>query len=199
MPDVPLFCRHNRFAADCPICSKDAQPAVAEPGASRGTRATRASGGRRSRQGATAAQVRGPYAAAGPYQHEGTSYEVRLERVPGGLRLAEWSGEELRRRAPVLPARDLSALLAGAAEKGILAEGDLARIAAGHGDPVSRGRSGELREELRAEALEGDLVRIGRWLYRPGTDRWELQEAPPMLPAARYAEAFAGLSGQPEE
>ena len=24
----PLFCRHNRFAADCPICAKDGLPAA---------------------------------------------------------------------------------------------------------------------------------------------------------------------------
>ena len=187
---MPLFCRHNRFTADCPICSKKATPA--NP-ASRGSRS---SPGRRSRQTAVAApQVRGPYAAAGPYEHDGTSYEVRLERVPGGLRLAEWAGEELRRRAPVLAAADLAALLSAAAEKGLLGEREMERIAGGDGDPVSRGRSGELREELRVEALEGDRVRIGRWLYRPGTNQWELQEAPPMLPAARYAEALAGMSG----
>jgi hypothetical protein len=189
---VPLFCRHNRFTADCPICSKDAAPA--KPTA----RSTRSSGGRRSRQSAVAApSVRGPYAAAGPYEHEGTSYEVRLERVPGGLRLAEWTGEELRRRAPVLAAGDLAKLVAAAAEKGLLGEGELARIATGNGEAVSRGRSGELREELRVETLEGDRVRIGRWLYRPGTGEWELQQAPPMLPAARYAEALAGMSDQP--
>jgi hypothetical protein len=141
--------------------------------------------------------VRGPYAAAGPYEDEGKRYEVRLERVPGGLRLAEWSGEELRRRAPVLAAGDLATLVAGAAEKGLLDEGDLARIAAGGGESVSRGRSGELKEELRVESLEDGRVRIGRWLYRPGTREWELQQAPPMLPSARYAEALAGMSDQP--
>ena len=47
------------------------------------------------------------------------------------------------------------------------------------------------------EALEDDRVRIGRWLYRPGTGQWELQQAPPMLPAARYAEALAGVSEPP--
>ena len=33
-------------------------------------------------------------------------------------------------------------------------------------------------------------MRIARWIFRPGAD-WELQEAPPMLPAARFAEALA--------
>jgi hypothetical protein len=32
-------------------------------------------------------------------------------------------------------------------------------------------------------------VRVGRWLFWPGRG-WELQEAPPMFPAARYAEAL---------
>ena len=192
---MSLFCRHNRFTADCPICSKDM------PGASTAPRATRSSSGRKARQASTASaapKVRGPYAAAGPYEDEGTSYEVRLERVPGGLRLAEWSGEELRRRAPVLAVADLGALLTGAAEKGLLGEGELARIAAGGGEAVSKGRSGELREELRVESLEGGRLRIGRWLYRPGTGEWELQHAPPMLPAGRYAEALAGVS-EPQE
>lgn len=189
---MSLFCRHNRFTVDCPICSKDAAPA--QPTRS-GT--TRTGTRRKSAAPAPAPQVRGPYAAAGPYEHDGTSYEVRLERVPGGLRLAEWEGEQLRRRAPVLAAADLPTLVAGAAEKGVLGEGDVARIAAGGGDPVSPGRSGELRDELRVEMLENGRVRVGRWLYRPGTSEWELQEAPPMLPSSRYAEAFAGMSGQP--
>jgi hypothetical protein len=184
---VSLFCRHNRYTADCPICSKDT------PLAAPASRGSRPAGARKPRT-AVAPQVRGPYAAAGPYTDADTSYEVRLERVPGGLRLAEWAGEQLRRRAPVLDAGDLAGLLEVAAEKGLLGEGDLARIAAGGGDPVSRGRSGELREELRVEALGDGRLRIGRWLYRPGTREWELQEAPPMLPAARYAEALAGMS-----
>ena len=138
--------------------------------------------------------MRGPYSAAGPYDDGGVSYEVRLERVPGGLRLAEWSGGELRRRAPVLDGAGLETLLGGAAEQGLLGEGELACIAAGGGRGVSPGRSGEMRDELRVEALADDRIRIGRWLYRPGTGQWELQQAPPMLPASRYAEALAGVS-----
>jgi len=143
--------------------------------------------------------VRGPYAAAGPYEDDGARYEVRLERVPGGLRLAEWEDGFMRRRAPVMEAGDLPGLISGAAEKGLLGEGDLARIAAGDGTGVSRGRSGEMREELRLEELEGGRIRIGRWLYRPGTAIWNLQDAPPMLPAARYAEALAGVPGVRKE
>ena len=94
------------------------------------------------------------------------------------------------------PPEDLAALVAAAAEKGLLGEGDLARIAARRRRRrVSRGRSGELRDELRVEALEGDR-RADRPLALPARRRpWELQEAPPMLPAARYAEALAGMSG----
>ena len=41
---VPTFCRHNRFAANCPICSREAdeaQAALRRPKASRPARATR--------------------------------------------------------------------------------------------------------------------------------------------------------------
>ena len=47
---------------------------------------------------------RGPYAAAGPY--EGGA-EVRLERVPGGLRLARWQAGQIDRSAPELSAADV--------------------------------------------------------------------------------------------
>ena len=95
---------------------------------------------------------------------------MRLERVPGGLRLAEWAGGELRRRAPVLAADDLPALVRRAPRRGRCsprASWRASRRAAD--DAVSRGRSGELRDELRVEPLDGDRVRIGRWLFRPGT------------------------------
>jgi hypothetical protein len=39
------------------------------------------------------------------------------------------------------------------------------------------------------EALEGGRVRVARWIDRPNSG-WELQEAPVMLPAQRYAEAL---------
>ncbi|HKP91907.1 MAG TPA: hypothetical protein VJT75_18210, partial [Thermoleophilaceae bacterium] len=54
---------------------------------------------------------------------------------------------------------------------------------------ASAGRSGDLREELRVEPLDGGRVRVGRWLLYPSRG-WELQDAPPMMPAARYAEAL---------
>ena len=146
----------------------------------------------------------GPHVSAGPYRDGEDSYDVRLERVPGGVRLAEWDSSGLRRRAPVLAAADVPALLRGAA--GVLDERDAARLAealraqpegpgagaSGDGAAVgvSRGRSGDFKEELRVEMLGEARVRIGRWVLRPGSG-WELQDAPPMLPAARYAEALA--------
>jgi hypothetical protein len=142
--------------------------------------------------------VQGPYANAGPYPAEDGHYEVRLERVPGGLRLAAWVAGGIRRAAPVLAAADLGRLVAQASERGVLgadAERLLGAVArAGDAVPiggsgVSPGRSGELRDELRVEALEEGRVRIARWILRPNRG-WQLQEAPVMLPAARYAEAL---------
>ena len=57
----------------------------------------------------------------------------------------------------------------------------------------SPGRTGELRDELRVECLDAGRVRIARWIARPGRG-WELQDAPVMLPAARYAEALASAA-----
>ncbi|MEX2412365.1 MAG: hypothetical protein WD399_01770, partial [Thermoleophilaceae bacterium] len=77
---------------------------------------------------------------------------------------------------------------------------DAARLVAAIGAPpdpraggdagVSRGRSGDFKEELRIERLQDGLLRVARWVLRPAIG-WELQDAPPMLPAARYAEALA--------
>ena len=129
-------------------------------------------------------------------------YEVRLERVPGGARLAEWSGSRLRPRAPVLAVEDLPALVAGAT--GALAARDAEALAraldieaelepGGYG--VSRGRTGDFKEELCAEPLDGGRLRVARWVLRPGSG-WALQDAPPMLPAARFAEALADAAGK---
>ena len=43
------------------------------------------------------------------------------------------------------------------------------------------------------EALEHGRVRVGRWVLRPAQG-WQLQEAPPMLPAERYAEAIGAAA-----
>jgi hypothetical protein len=197
-----LFCRHNRFTADCPICSKGTVLDSAKPGP-RPRPARPAGGGKRSRGGSGATRVSrvvtGPYASAGPYQDEqGDSYDVRLERVPGGVRLAEWASGQIRRRAPVLAADGLAPLVTAVGERDVLAQPDADKLAAAattapgaergtHG--VSRGRTGDMQEELRVERLEGERLRIARWILRPGAG-WELQEAPVMLPAARYAEAI---------
>ena len=226
---VPLFCRHNRFTADCPICSKGTALDPGRGGRRRspGTSTTRG----RSERGRAAPAFSGPQVSAGPYEDsQGVRYLVRLERVPGGLRLGEWAGSELRRRAPVLVARDLSGLIAAAAD--VLPERDAATLAAAVGielgdeddggvagatagsvdgaaggaaagsvdgsaaEPgVSRGRAGDFREELRVEPLAGGRLRIGRWMLRPGGD-WELRDAAPMLPAARYAEALGDAAAK---
>ena len=142
----------------------------------------------------------GPHVAAGPFEDaQSGRYTVRLERVPGGVRLAQWSGSQLQPRAPVLAPEDLAGLVAGA--DGVLAARDAESLgaalrAAPHEPPVqagsgvSGGRSGDFREELRVEPLDDGRLRVARWVLRPGAD-WELQDAPPMLPAKRYAEALA--------
>jgi hypothetical protein len=185
-----LFCRHNRFTADCPICSKGTllDSSSARP-------AARPRAAKRSAQAAGPRQFTGPYASVGPYAG---GYEVRLEKVPGGVRLARWAGGSLERAAPVLRAADVPELVAAARERAVLAERDQAPLeAALEGEPgepadvvASPGRAGDMREELRVEAGEDGMVRIARWLYRPNAG-WELQDAPVMLPAKRYAEALS--------
>ena len=192
---VSQFCRHNRFISECPICSKGTVLDSSAPGARRkapsgGATRTRNGGG--GRRGLSAPTVKGPYGTAGPYEGEDGRYEVRLERVPGGLRLAVWAAGSIQRRAPELDASDLGALIASAAESGAIAEGDalLEAAASVPGRPGSSpGRTGELRDELRVEPLDDGRLRIGRWVMRPGRG-WELQDAPVMLPAGRFAQAL---------
>jgi hypothetical protein len=203
---VPLFCRHNRFVAECPICSKGTvldpnrkperrpRPAhVKRPGAKRPVQA--ASGVRISR---------GDFAAAGPYDG---GREVRLEKVPGGLRLASWHAGQLVKEAPVLAVEDLPTMLSSAAEQGLLEPTQFVASGApalgAHG--ASPGRSGELRDELRVERLDDERLRIARWIMRPNRG-WELQEAPVLLPADRFlgalgaaAESGVLASGDPME
>ena len=161
--------------------------------------------GRRRAENSAPAQFSGPHVSSGPYLREhGGSYEVRLERVPGGVRLAQWSGGRLERRAPELPAADLLALVAAVAERELLPAGDAGALTQvlrvepgadwGQAIAASPGRAGDLREELRVERRDGDVVRVARWLLYPSRG-WELQDAPPMLPAARYAEAFRSFFG----
>jgi hypothetical protein len=192
---VPTFCRHNRFVADCPICSKGT---VLDPNRA-ATRRRASSGGRRSsaRPAAQATRVsRGPFVSAGPYD----GAEVRLERVPGGLRLAAWRGGQIERSAPVMAAGDVPRLFAEAAAQGLLpidgGEDAPASAAAAPGSfGASAGRSGELRDELRVERVDDDRVRVARWIMRPNRG-WELQEAPVMLPPKRFAEAMAAAVGR---
>jgi hypothetical protein len=210
-----LFCRHNRFTADCPICSKDT---VLDPSRQaarprgRGSGSTRRPRGSGSRAGSAGGAFRGPYASAGPYERDGERYEVRLERVPGGLRMAEWGGGGLLRRAPVLPAADVAQLIADAAGREVLPDEDATALVSaigpdhagtrpavteGDGDSfgASPGKAGLMREELRVERLDGGLVRIARWTFRPD-EGWAVNEAPPMFPAERYAEALGAAAAR---
>jgi hypothetical protein len=195
---VPIFCRHNRFTADCPICSKGT---VLEQPKRRSSGASGARSPRKRAERAAAPTYRGPYASVGPYTDEkGETYEVRLERVPGGLRLAEWAGGVLRRSAPTTEARDLVSIVLDAARRELITDAEAGIVGAAleeatpaPAEPaargVSAGRAGELRDELRVER-DGDRVRVARWVHRPGTG-WELREAPVMMPAGRLVEAVA--------
>jgi len=181
------FCRHNRLTAQCPICSKE----IALEAPSKPARAPARA--RRARSAPAATRLsRGPFAAAPPDER---GDEIRLERVPGGLRLAAWRGGQIARRAPVLAAGDVAQLLADAATKDLLVvPSGMVRRGPPDGDyGASPGRSGELRDELRVERLDRDRVRIARWILRPNAG-WELQEAPVMLPPARFAEALAAAT-----
>jgi hypothetical protein len=193
---VSLFCRHNRFVAECPICSKGT---VLDPNRTPERRprpaTVRRPGAKRSVQAASGVRVsRGEFAAAGPYEG---GREVRLEKVPGGLRMASWHAGQLLKVAPVLALGDLPAMLGSAAEQGLLPAAGLPGIA--NGDPaigahgVSPGRTGELRDELRVERIDDDLLRIARWIMRPNRG-WELQEAPVLLPADRFLGALGSAA-----
>ena len=195
---MPTFCRHNRFFAECPICSKGTVLDPSRSATRRPASSSRPSGRSRRRSTVPAAGVprasRGPFVAAGPYD----GAEVRLERVPGGLRLASWRGGQIERTAPVLDAADAPALLAEAATKELLpaAPGE---NGGAQGEPgafgASPGRSGELRDELRVERIDERRIRVARWILRPNRG-WELQEAPVMLPPARFTQALAAAAGK---
>ena len=193
---MSVFCRHNRFLSDCPICSKGT---VLDSERRPERRSRPAPGGKRQRRSsAPPPSYTGPFATAGPYEDDDSRYEVRLERVPGGLRLAGWTAGSIRRSAPVLALADLEALVREAAEREVLAAEEADEVAGalaeanGEGGEAGRspGRAGDLRDELRVERLDGDRVRIARWVNRPGSG-WQLQEAPVMLPPSRYVEALA--------
>ncbi len=195
---MPTFCRHNRYFAECPICSKGT---VLDPNrqAERRPRAqsVQRAGSRTPKaapRASAARSSRGPFASVGPYD----GAEIRLERVPGGLRMAAWRGGQIERSAPVLVASDVPALLADAAAKELLAPPEQAPAQDG-AEPgaygASPGRTGELRDELRVERVDEARVRVGRWIMRPNRG-WELQEAPVMLPPQRFAQALAAAAGK---
>jgi hypothetical protein len=200
---VSVFCRHNRFTAECPICSKgtvlDPNRAPERRPRRSSSGGARKSGARRAAPAAGAARIsRGVFAAAGPYED---GREVRLERVPGGLRLAAWHAGQLVKHAPAIDLSDLPGLLEAAVEKELLAPEQAAPASDVDGDEVappgtfgaSAGSSGELRDELRVERLDGGRLRIARWIMRPNRG-WELQEAPVLLPPARFAQALAAAA-----
>ncbi|MEA2495080.1 MAG: hypothetical protein QOJ29_2991 [Thermoleophilaceae bacterium] len=133
-----------------------------------------------------------------PVEHEARIYEVRLEQVPGGLRLGQWYSGELERKAPVLPAAGMRELFDDARGRGYV-RFDLPDQMAPTGDDVamSAGRAGDMQEELRAEALGDGLVRIARWIFWPGTGvGWELQEAPVMLPEKRFEQVLSDAAAK---
>ena len=190
-----LFCRHNRFTAECPICSRGTVLSSDAPERLKPARPARPSGQRRSgsrKDAAAAAMVtRYPHVAAGPFEREAVIYEVRLEKVPGGLRLGEWRNGGLEKAAPAMPAPALRGLVEDARERGIVGFDQLPeRGIPGADDSVaSEGRAGDMREELRRERTgDRDFVRLARWIFWPGAGGvgWELQDAPVMLPEARF-------------
>ena len=190
-----LFCRHNRFTADCPICSKGSVLSREAPERVKPVKpAAPRSRARKSPAVSAATVTRYPHVATEPLDHEGRIYEVRLEKVPGGLRRGEWRGGEIERRAPVLPAAALRELFDEARGRSLVAF-DLDDVveSAGDGVAASAGMAGDMKEELRLESVDDPgLVRFARWIYWPGTGvGWELQDAPVMLPEPRFAAVLA--------
>jgi hypothetical protein len=189
---VSQFCRHNRFVAECPICSKGT---VLDPNRTPERRPRPATRSAAKRPAAAAGRVRvsrGEFASAGPYED---GREIRLEKVPGGLRLASWQAGQLVKGAPVIALKDLAGMLRSAAEQGLLdpqelrMDGDAAVGA--HG--ASPGRTGELGDELRVERIDDERLRIARWIMRPNRG-WELQESPVLLPADRFLGALGSAA-----
>jgi hypothetical protein len=196
-----LFCRHNRFTAECPICSKGSVLSREAP--ERQQRAPKPAAKPRGRGAGSkaAAQSRtymGPNVSVGPFERDARIYEVKLEKVPGGLRLAEWRGGGLERRAPALPGSAVRELVDAARERGI------AGFAAVPDEPADRsaefaaspGRAGDMQEELRLERLpDPGFVRIARWIFWPGGgEGWQLQDSPILLPEQRFEQVFSAAA-----
>src|SRR4051794_3726196 len=191
-----LFCRHNRFTADCPICSKNTVLAREAPERARPPKPSSSrSGGRKGPSRASAPTItRYPHVSIGPVEHEARIYEVRLEQVPGGLRLGQWRAGELERKAPVVSVTGLRQLFDEARGRGLV-KFDLPEGFREIGDDIasSPGRAGDMQEELRLERVDDPgFVRIARWIFWPGTGvGWELQDAPVMLPEKRYEQVLS--------
>lgn len=188
-----LFCRHNRFTAECPICSKNS--VLARPAPPERLKPPKPSGRKRSggAKPSPATVTRYPHVSIGPVEHEARIYEVWLEQVPGGLRLGQWRSGELERKAPVLPASGLRELFDEALGRGLVRfELPGAQAEPGDGIAKSPGRAGDMQEELRLERVGEGFVRIARWIFWPGTGvGWELQDAPVMLPEKRYEQVLS--------
>jgi hypothetical protein len=194
MPMNSLFCRHNRFTAECPICSKGSVLAREAPERVKPAKPASTRSKSPARKPATGTVTRYAHVATEPLERDARSYQVRLEKVPGGLRLGEWRSGELERRAPVLPASALRALFDEARGRGLVGfDLDEATAAAAEGTVASEGRAGDMKEELRLERLpEPGLVRVARWLFWPGAGvGWELQDAPVLLPEERFSAVLA--------
>ena len=196
-----LFCRHNRFTADCPICSKGTVLSSEAPERDKPKPpSSRTRSGSGVRKGAAPVAVtRYPHVSVGPIEHEARIYEVRLEQVPGGLRLGQWRDGELQRRAVVLPASAVRELVGEARGKGYVGfELPDGAPEAGGDVATSAGRAGDMQEELRLERTpERGFVRIARWIFWPGTGvGWELQDAPVMLPEKRYEQVLTDAAAK---
>jgi hypothetical protein len=188
-----LFCRHNRFTAECPICSKNSVLSREAPERARPAKPSERSGRKSATRRSPATMTRYPHVSVAPIEHEARIYEVRLEQVPGGLRLGQWRSGELERKAPVVPVSSLRELIDEARARGFV-KFDLPVGMADSGDDhgVSPGRAGDMQEEFRVERVGGGFVRIARWIFWPGTGvGWELQDAPVMLPEKRYEQALS--------
>lgn len=119
--------------------------------------------------------------------------DIRLEKVPGGLRLAAWRAGSIDKRAPTMPRSAARALAEEGRERGIvnfdLPEPTETRS---QGTAASEGRAGDMKEELRLETLDEGLVRIARWVFWPGAGAgWQLQDSPVLLPEDRFEQVFS--------
>lgn len=100
---MPLFCRHNRFEASCPICAKEKAPAVTRAGTTTRTATKRAPAVRKQAAGGlkTRKLVR---ATDDGYRHEllpGIKATADAERLAAALTLA---AQRIEQHEPLEPA-----------------------------------------------------------------------------------------------